>query len=160
IALADLGAMSERRTDRLLDATRSHGLPPFLAADPGVDSGLMIGQYTAAALVAENRRLAVPASTDTISTSAGQEDHVAMGWAAGRQLRAVLDNLRVVLAVELVAAARGVELRGHAPGPATGAAIAALRRRVPGMGPDRWLAPELTAASAFLAGPELLEAVE
>jgi histidine ammonia-lyase len=159
IALADLGAMSERRTDRLLDATRSHGLPPFLAVDPGVDSGLMIGQYTAAALVAENRRLAVPASTDTIATSAAQEDHVAMGWAAARKLRTVLANLRAVLAVEIVAAARGVELRDHAPAPATGAAVAALRRHVPGMGPDRFLAPELAAATAFLAGPELLDAV-
>jgi len=160
IALTDLGAMSERRIDRLLDATRSHGLPPFLAADPGVDSGLMIGQYTAAALVAENRRLAVPASTDTISTSAGQEDHVAMGWAAASKLRTVLDNLWTVLAVELVAAARGVELREPAPAAGTGAAVQALRRHVPGPGPDRWLAPELAAAAAVLARGEALEAVE
>jgi histidine ammonia-lyase len=160
IALTDLGAMSERRTDRLLDAHRSQGLPPFLAADPGVDSGLMIGQYTAAALVAENRRLSVPASTDSIPTSAMQEDHVSMGWAAARKLRVVLDNVRAILAVELVAAARAVELREPAPAAGTGAAVAALRRVVPGTGPDRSLAPELAAATALLAGPVLLDAVE
>jgi histidine ammonia-lyase len=160
IALADLASMSERRIDRLLDAHRSQGLPPFLAADPGVNSGLMIGQYTAAALVAENRRLAVPASTDSIPTSAMQEDHVSMGWAAARKLRVVIDNVRAVLAVELVAAARAVEQREPAPAPGTGAAVAALRRVVPGLGPDRWLAPELAAATALLAGPDLLDAVE
>jgi histidine ammonia-lyase len=160
IALTDLGAMSERRIDRMLDAHRSHGLPPFLAADPGVDSGLMIGQYTAAALVAENRRLSVPASTDSIPTSAMQEDHVSMGWAAARKLRSVIDNVRAVLAIELVAAARAVELREHSPAPGTGAAVAALRRVVPGLGPDRWLAPELEAATELLAGPDLLDAVE
>jgi histidine ammonia-lyase len=91
IVLTDVAAMAERRVDRHLDAHRSHGLPPFLAADPGVDSGLMLAQYTAAALVAECRRLAVPASVDSIPTSALQEDHVSMGWAAARKLRRVLD---------------------------------------------------------------------
>ncbi len=88
IVLADLGSMAERRVDRLLDPARSHGLPPFLADEPGVDSGLMIAQYTAAALVDENRRLATPASVASIPTSAMQEDHVSMGWAAARKLRA------------------------------------------------------------------------
>ena len=89
IATAEVGAIAERRTDRLLDASRSQGLPPFLADDPGVDSGLMIAQYTQAAMVAENRRLAAPASVDSLPTSAMQEDHVSMGWGAARKLRAV-----------------------------------------------------------------------
>ena len=93
IGVADLGAISERRTDRLLDPARSLGLPAFLADDPGLDSGLMIAQYTQAGLVSENRRLAVPASADTVPTSAMQEDHVSMGWSAARKLRRALDNL-------------------------------------------------------------------
>ena len=111
IVLADLGSMAERRVDRLLDPARSHGLPAFLADEPGVDSGLMIAQYTAAALVDENRRLATPASVASIPTSAMQEDHVSMGWAAARKLRVVVMNLTRLLAIELVAAARAIELR-------------------------------------------------
>ncbi len=159
IAAADLGSISERRTDRLLDSTRSHGLPPFLAADPGVDSGLMIAQYTQAAMVSENKRLASPASVDSIPTSAMQEDHVSMGWSAGRKLRRSIRNLRRILAVELVAAARGLELRAPlAPAPATGAVVAALRERVPGMGRDRFTSPELVAAEAFVAAGAVVEA--
>src|SRR5690606_15109682 len=97
IAAAEVGAISERRTDRLLDVTRSRGLPAFLTPDPGVNSGLMIGQYTTAAVVAENRRLASPASVDSIPTSGMQEDHVSMGWAATSKLRRVLDNLTTIL---------------------------------------------------------------
>ncbi len=151
IAAADLGSMSERRTDRMLDRNRSHGLPPFLADDPGVDSGLMIAQYTQAALVSENKRLAVPASVDSIPSSAMQEDHVSMGWHAARKLRTLVDNLRRILAVELVTAARAIELRAPLqPAPATGAVIDALRQSVRGPGPDRFLAPELAAAEAFV----------
>ncbi|WP_257231399.1 histidine ammonia-lyase, partial [Streptomyces sp. UH6] len=106
IAAADLASIAERRTDRLLDRNRSHGLPAFLADDPGVDSGLMIAQYTQAALVSELKRLAVPASVDSIPSSAMQEDHVSMGWSAARKLRQVVDNLGRVVAVELVAASR------------------------------------------------------
>ena len=147
IAAAEVGAIAERRIDRLLDPGRSHGLPPFLADDPGVDSGLMIGQYTAAALCAENRRLAAPAAVDSLPTSAMQEDHVSMGWGAARKLRKVIDNLRCILAVEWVAAARGIELRAPLrPAAGTGAAVDLLRTRVPGPGPDRWLSPELAAA--------------
>ncbi|MBA3289276.1 MAG: histidine ammonia-lyase, partial [Acidimicrobiia bacterium] len=111
ISIADVGAISERRTDRLLDRTRSGGLPPFLTPDAGVNSGLMIGQYTQAAMVAENRRLAVPASTDTVPTSAMQEDHVSFGWSAARKLRLAVANLRRILAVEVLAATWGLELR-------------------------------------------------
>ena len=162
IVVADVAAMSERRTDRFLDASRSNGLPPFLAHEPGVDSGLMIAQYTAAALVAECKRLAVPASVDTIPTSAMQEDHVSMGWSAARKLRTALAHLRDVLAVELVTAARGIDLRAPLePAAGTGAARNALRAGgVPGPGPDRLLAPELAQAAALIADRSVLGAVE
>ncbi len=147
IPTADLGSIAERRTDRMLDKNRSHGLPPFLADDPGVDSGLMIAQYTQAALVSENKRLAVPASVDSIPSSAMQEDHVSMGWHAGRKLRKAVENLTGILAIELTAAARAIELRAPlTPAPATAAIISQLRATVPGPGPDRFLAPELCDA--------------
>jgi histidine ammonia-lyase len=159
IAVADVGAMSERRTDRMLDKGRSQGLPPFLADDPGVDSGLMIAHYTQAGMVAENRRLAVPASADTLPTSAMQEDHNSMGWGAARKLRTSVANLRRILAVEIVTAARALELRAPlAPAPATTAVVAALRTAVPGPGPDRWLAPELAAAEELLRDGTLVAA--
>ncbi len=161
IAASEVGAIAERRTDRLLDASRSQGLPPFLAEDPGVGSGLMIAQYTQAAMVADNRRLAAPASVDSLPTSAMQEDHVSMGWSAARKLRRVLDNLNAILAVELVAASRGLELRAPLePAPATAAALAAVREVVPGFGADRWLAPELAAANDLVRSGPLLDAVE
>jgi histidine ammonia-lyase len=151
IVAADLAAMAERRLDRLLDPARSHGLPPFLAADPGVDSGMMIAQYTAAALVAESRRLAAPASADSIPTSAMQEDHVSMGWAAACKLRTSLANLAQVLAVELVVAARALDFRRPLqPAPATAAVVDAVRREVDGPGPDRFVAPELAAAERLI----------
>ena len=147
IVAADVASMSERRTDRFLDVARSHGLPAFLAEDPGVDSGHMIAQYTQAAIVAEMKRLAVPASVDSIPSSAMQEDHVSMGWAAGRKLRRAVDGLGRVLAVELLTAARGIQLRAPlAPAAATAAVIAALRATTPEPGPDRYMAPEIEAA--------------
>jgi histidine ammonia-lyase len=161
IAAADLGAIAERRTDRLLDASRSHGLPAFLADDPGVNSGMMLAHYSQAAMVAENRRLAAPASVDSLPTSAMQEDHVSMGWGAARKLRTAVANLRRVLAVELVCAARAIDLRAPlAPGPGTAAALAAVRDRIPGPGPDRHVAPELAAAEELIGAGALLAAVE
>jgi histidine ammonia-lyase len=151
IAATDLSSISERRTDRMLDKYRSHGLNPFLAEDAGVDSGLMIAQYTQAGLVSENKRLSVPASVDSIPSSAMQEDHVSMGWHAGRKLRKVVDNLRRVVAIELVTAARALEMRAPLkPAPITGALLTKLRKEVPGIGPDRFLAPELEAAERLL----------
>jgi histidine ammonia-lyase len=148
IAVADLASMSERRTDRLLDRNRSHGLPPFLADDPGVDSGYMIAQYTQAGVVSELKRLAVPASVDSIPSSAMQEDHVSMGWSAGRKLRRAVDGLTRVLAIELMTAARGIELRAPTrAAPATAAAVAALHEHGVGApGPDRYLSPDIEAA--------------
>jgi histidine ammonia-lyase len=161
IAAAEVGAIAERRTDRLLDAERSHGLPPFLADDPGVDSGLMLAQYTQAAMVAENRRLAAPASVDSLPTSAMQEDHVSMGWGAARKLRAAVANLARIVAVELTCAARGLDLRAPLePGPGTAAALRAVRARIEGPGADRWLAPELAEAQRVVETGALLDAVE
>ena len=161
IAAADVASMSERRTDRFLDVARNHGLPPFLAADPGTDSGHMIAQYSQAAIVAELKRLAVPASVDSIPSSAMQEDHVSMGWAAGRKLRRSIDGLARVLAIEVLTAARGLELRAPLrPGPAGAAAIEALRAEGwPGAGPDRWLAPEIELAHLVVRSGALVAAV-
>ncbi|MDX6313207.1 MAG: histidine ammonia-lyase [Streptomyces sp.] len=166
IAAADLGSIAERRTDRLLDKSRSHGLPAFLADDPGVDSGLMIAQYTQAALVSENKRLAVPASVDSIPSSAMQEDHVSMGWSAARKLRQAVDNLTRIIAVELVAATRAVEIRVQGSevlqaAPATEAIVKAVREAgVVGVGPDRFLAPDLAAAYEFVRSGGLTAAAE
>jgi histidine ammonia-lyase len=161
IAAAEVGAIAERRTDRLLDVARSHGLPAFLAHEPGVNSGMMLAHYAQAAMVAENRRLAAPASVDSLPTSAMQEDHVSMGWGAARKLRGAVANLTRILAVELVCAARGLELRAPLrPAAGTGAALAAVRERIAGVGPDRFVSPELAAAEALVGTGELLEAVE
>ncbi|TDT30951.1 histidine ammonia-lyase [Naumannella halotolerans] len=161
IAVADLASISERRTDRFLDAARSHGLPPFLADDPGVDSGHMIAQYAQAGIVSELKRLATPASVDSIPSSAMQEDHVSMGWAAAGKLRRAIDGLTRVLAIELLTAARGIDLRAPLqPSPATGAVIEALRERVAGPGPDRYLSPEIEAAVEFVATGAAVRAAE
>ncbi len=152
IAVSEIGAIAERRMDRLLDKTRNHGLPPFLASEVGVDSGLMIGHYTAAAMASENKRLSVPASVDSLPTSGMQEDHVSMAWGAARKLRRVIDNVRRILAIELVIAARAIDLRAPLePAVATAVVIAALRQEVDGPGPDRYLAPDLSRAEALLA---------
>src|SRR4051795_42192 len=141
IAVADVAGMSERRTDRFLDVARNHGLPAFLAHDPGVDSGLMIAQYTAAGLVSELKRLAAPASVDSIPSSAMQEDHVSMGWHAARKLRRAIDGLTRVLGIEILTAARAIDLRAPlTPSPSSGAVRDLLRGAgIAGPGPDRHL---------------------
>jgi len=156
IAAADLGSICERRTDRMLDKARSHGLPPFLADDPGVDSGLMIAQYTQAALVSENKRLAAPASVDSIPSSAMQEDHVSMGWSAGRKLRQSIENLTKIVGIEYLTAARAIDLRAPLqPSLITGKAVSELRKISPGPGPDRFLAPDMQAAVDVVANGTL-----
>jgi histidine ammonia-lyase len=161
IVVADVASMSERRTDRFLDVNRSHGLNPFLAHDPGVDSGHMIAQYTQAGIVSELKRLANPASADSIPSSAMQEDHVSMGWSAARKLRRAVDGLTTVLAIEVLTAARALDMRHPlTPSPATGAVIGALRERVEGPGPDRFLAPEIAAAVGMARSGALLRAAE
>jgi histidine ammonia-lyase len=161
IAAAEVGSIAERRVDRLLDVCRSRDLPAFLTPDPGVNSGLMIAQYTAAGIVAENRRLASPASVDSVPTSGMQEDHVSMGWAAARKLRTVLDNLTSLLAVELLAAVRALQLREPVtPSPAGRFAMAALGEYAGAPGPDIFLAPVIEAARRLVAGPDLRNRIE
>jgi histidine ammonia-lyase len=161
IVVADLANISERRTDRFLDVARNHGLNPFLANDPGVDSGHMITQYTQAAIVSELKRLAAPASVDSIPSSAMQEDHVSMGWAAARKLRRGVDGLTQVLAIEVLNAARGIEMRlPLTPAPGTAAVIAAVRDHVQGPGEDRYLAPEISAVAELARTGALVGAAQ
>jgi histidine ammonia-lyase len=161
VSIADVGAISVARTDRLLDPARSHGLPPFLSPDAGVNSGLMLAQYGQAAMVAENRRLAVPASTDTLPTSAMQEDHVSLGWSATRKLRTAVANLSRILAVELAAATWGLALRRPLPPAAATAAVAEVVRQATGdPGPDQWLAPRLAAVDHLVADGALAAAAD
>ncbi|MCX5536374.1 histidine ammonia-lyase [Streptomyces sp. NBC_00006] len=161
ITVADVASISERRTDRFLDPARNRGLNAFLADDPGVDSGHMIAQYTQAAIVSELKRLATPASVDSIPSSAMQEDHVSMGWSAARKLRRAIDGLGRVLAVELYTAARALDLRAPlTPAPATAAVRDGLRKTVEGPGTDRWLAPEIEEAVQYVASGRALAAAE
>ena len=161
IASAEVGAIAERRVDRLLDPHRSAGLPAFLAPEPGVNSGLMLGQYTAAALVAANRLLANPASTDSVPTSGMQEDHVSMGWSAALKLRQVLANLSQILAIELVCGARALELRAPLqPAAATAALRDLVRDQIGGAGPDRFVAPELAEAAHLVRSGAVVAEVE
>ncbi|CAB4739543.1 unannotated protein [freshwater metagenome] len=163
IPVADVASMSERRTDRFLDKARNQGLPPFLADDPGVDSGLMIAQYTQAAVVSDLKRLAAPASVDSIPSSAMQEDHVSMGWGAARKLRRSVDGLARVVAIEVMTAARALDLRvaalGVEPAPATAAVVALLRDHgVEGPGPDRHLSPEIETCVDLVSSGAVLGA--
>ncbi|WP_194395893.1 histidine ammonia-lyase [Microbacterium atlanticum] len=152
IAVADVASISERRIDRALDPARSNGLPPFLAHEVGVDSGLMIAQYAAAGIVSELKRLAVPASVDSIPSSAMQEDHVSMGWAAGRKLRRAIDGLARVLAVEVLTASRALDLRAPLePAHATAGVRDLVRTVAAGPGPDRFLSPDMEAVTALIA---------
>lgn len=162
IVAADVASISERRTDRFLDKARSNGLPPFLAHDPGVDSGHMIAQYTQAAIVSELKRLAAPASVDSIPSSAMQEDHVSMGWAAARKLRRSVDGLTRVLAIEVLTAARALDLRAPlVPSAATAAVVRALRDAgIEGPGPDRHLSPEIEAAVELVRSGAVVAAAE
>jgi histidine ammonia-lyase len=160
IALADLGAIIERRVDRLMDPARSDGLPPVLAPEAGVNSGFMLAHYTAAALVNRLRGWASPHSIDSSPTSGGQEDHVSMGWNSCRALRSAVDDAMRIVAIEMVSAAEAVELRGMAPAAATGAVIRRIRQDIPRMEVDRFLAPDLAAAERLVCSGELLAAAE
>ena len=163
IAIAELGSISERRTALLLDSRLNGGLPPFLAASSGLDSGLMIAQYTAAALVSENKVLAHPASVDTIPTSANQEDHVSMGPIAARHARTVLEHVERIVAIELRVASEAIDHRlaparrrgrrlGRAGRSGAGAGVAEAHARiravVPPLDGDREPGPDLAAVTA------------
>src|ERR671911_1109161 len=159
IAASEVGAITERRIDRMLDPARSQGLPPFLSPLAGTNSGFMITHYTAASLAEENRRLAAPASVGSLPTSAMQEDHNSLGWSAGRKLRRVLENLSRILAVEALCAAQALELRAPLiPGPATNMVLRRIRREVSFREEDRFLAPDLTVAEGLVRTGELVRA--
>lgn len=159
-ALAEIGSISERRVNRMLDAHLSD-LPPFLTAYPGVDSGLMITQYTAAALVSENKVLAHPACVDSIPTSANQEDHVSMGTIAARQSREILENVRHVIAIEMLVAAQGLDfLKPLEPGVGVRAAHQAVRAEVPHLEEDRVPAEDIATVYRLLVGETIVNQVE
>ena len=152
IAVSELASISERRTNRILDPVRSRGLPAFLAANPGVNSGYMISQYLQAALVAENRILSHRASVDSISTSGGQEDHVSMGWGAGKKLLEVINNVRRVLAVEIICAVQGIEYRSPLrPASGTGEFVSLVRDHVPPLVEDRSTSDEIELVANLIA---------
>jgi histidine ammonia-lyase len=158
IALAEIGSMSERRIAMLTDGTIS-GLPMFLAKRPGLDSGMMIAHVTAAALAAENRQRAAPASIDSVPTSANQEDHVSMATHAARRLHDMAGNAANIVAIEVLAAAQGIDV--HAPlrsSPVLEGAKARLRQRVPPLEHDRFLAPDIAAACLLVRDGTLAEA--
>lgn len=150
IAVTELGSISERRVDRLLDPHRSSGLTPFLATNPGVSSGYMITQYTAAAIVAENKILAHPASIESIPTSGMQEDHVSMGWGAARKLDIVLTNTARVIAVELMCASQGMEQRPMQPAPGTAAVHDTVRSVCPPLVEDRPPGPDIAKIAVLI----------
>ncbi|HEX5913732.1 MAG TPA: aromatic amino acid lyase, partial [Rubrobacter sp.] len=155
----EVGAITERRIDRMLDPRRSEGLPAFLSPRPGVNSGFMIPHYTAASLAEENRRLANPASTGSLPTSAMQEDHNSMGWSAGRKLRRLLGNVASILAVEAACAAQALDLRSPLqPGSATSAVLERIRRDIPFVERDTFMAPHLEAAERLVGSGALVEA--
>jgi histidine ammonia-lyase len=160
IAVADVASMSERRTDRFLDRARNFGLPPFLAHEAGVDSGLMIAQYTAAGIVSELKRLAVPASVDSIPSSAMQEDHVSMGWSAGRKLRRAIDGFTRVLAIEILTASRAVAMRAESPSPAAASVVDLVNGVTGGPGNDRFLSPEIERVVDLVATGRILSTIE
>jgi len=160
-ALVPLASIAERRLYRLLDPTRNNGLPAFLVADSGLNSGFMLVQYTAASLVSECKTLAHPASVDSIGSSAGQEDHVSMGMTAARHAREVVSNAEIVIALEALVAAQALDLRAPlSPAAATGAARDAIRARVAFLDADRELGPDIAAAVDLVRSGALLESAE
>jgi histidine ammonia-lyase len=160
IAVSELGSISERRTDRILDPRRSRGLPPFLAADSGINSGYMISQYVQAALVAESKVLTHPASVDSITTSGNQEDHVSMGWGAGRKLFPILDNTRRVIAIEILCAVQGLEYRKpHQPAPGTASVAGLIREYVPPLTKDRSLSDEIELVARLIGDGSVASAI-
>ncbi|HEV2685035.1 MAG TPA: aromatic amino acid lyase, partial [Actinomycetota bacterium] len=161
IAASEVASISERRTDRMLDPAHSNGLPAFLVPDPGVNSGFMLAQYTQASMVSQCKRLAVPASVDSIPTSGTTEDHVSMGWDAGLKLRRAIDNARTVVAIETLCATQALDLRAPLePSEATKAVTAAIRERVPTLSEDRPLAPDIEMVTEMVRGGVVVSAAE
>src|SRR6056300_604936 len=155
LALHELGSISERRTYQLISGRR--GLPPFLTPNPGLNSGLMIAQYTAAGIVSQNKQYCTPASADSIESSNGQEDHVSMGANAATKLLKVVDNLYSILGIELINAAQAADLRGCDVGTELKDLLDQFRQHVPTLSDDRYLHPELVTAANFLKSEALVE---
>ncbi|MCO5144982.1 MAG: histidine ammonia-lyase [Aquamicrobium sp.] len=160
LAVCEIGAIAQRRIALLVDPALSYGLPPFLARNPGLNSGLMIAEVTSAALMSENKQMAHPASVDSTPTSANQEDHVSMACHGARRLLQMTDNLFAIIGIEALAGAQGVELRAPlTTGPELRKAIAAIRAIVPALADDRYMAPDLAAAAALVADGTLAGSV-
>jgi histidine ammonia-lyase len=156
LAVCEIGAIAQRRIALLVDPALSYGLPPFLAKNPGLNSGLMIAEVTSAALMSENKQMAHPASVDSTPTSANQEDHVSMACHGARRLLPMTENLFNIIGIEALAGAQGVELRGPlATGPELQKAMACVRAAVPALEDDRYMAPDLAAAAALVADGRL-----
>ena len=159
LALSEIGAIAQRRVALMVDPTLSHDLPPFLTPNPGLNSGLMIAEVTTAALMSENKHLAHPTVTDSTPTSANQEDHVSMAAHGARRLGPMIENLNVILGVEAMCAAQGIEFRAPLQTSAPlRAVVARLRQDVPTMGQDRYLAPDLNAAASLVGSGALAAA--
>ncbi len=159
LAIAEIGAIAQRRIALMVDPTLSFDLPPFLTAEPGLNSGYMIAEVTSAALMSENKHLANPCSTDSTPTSANQEDHVSMAAHGARRLMRMVENLDRILGIELLCAAQGIHFRSPLKtSPALQSVIARLRRDVTVLGQDRYLAPELEAASVLVRSGEIQKA--
>ena len=159
LALAEIGAIAQRRVALMVDPVLSFNLPPFLTPRPGLNSGLMIAEVTTAALMSENKHIAMPCVTDSTPTSANQEDHVSMAAHGAVRLGRMVENLNVILGVEAICAAQGVEFRAPLrTSPRLAAVIARLRQDVATLGDDRFMAPDLTAAAALIASGALTRA--
>ncbi|RFP89812.1 histidine ammonia-lyase [Rhodobacteraceae bacterium 63075] len=159
LALSEIGAIAQRRVALMVDPTLSHDLPPFLTPAPGLNSGFMIAEVTTAALMSENKHLANPCSTDSTPTSANQEDHVSMAAHGARRLLRMNANLSVILGVEALCAAQGIEARAPlATSPALQSVMGAIRECVPALGQDRYMAPDLEAAASLVRSDALAEA--
>jgi histidine ammonia-lyase len=159
LAVAEIGAIAQRRVALMVDPTLSHDLPPFLTRNPGLNSGFMIAEVTTAALMSENKHLAHPCSTDSTPTSANQEDHVSMAAHGARRLAPMVANLERILGIEALCGAQGIEFRAPLVTSAPlRAALARLRGDVPPLGEDRFLAPDLEAATALIRDGALLDA--
>jgi histidine ammonia-lyase len=161
MAVAELASISERRVERLVNPSLSEGLPAFLTAEGGLNSGFMLPQYVSAALVSENKVLAHPASVDSIPTSAGQEDHVSMGNAAGLKALQVLANVERALAIELLAGAQAIEfIAPLVPGPGVRATHDAVRSLSERLRDDRSLAEDIELVARAIADGTILAAAE
>ena len=160
LAIAEIGAISQRRIALMVDPALSHDLPPFLTPDPGLNSGLMIAEVTSAALMSENKHLANPCSTDSTPTSANQEDHVSMAAHGARRLRRMCENLIQIIGIEVLCAAAGVEFRAPLKTSAPlQAVLARLRQVIPPLGQDRYMADDLAEVAQLVRSGALLAAL-